>query len=124
MEHKYKAEALGSIQLMFMQVYFEGSCSSEPVCADLGSETLKHRRDFHEINYHESMCMNDKTVLLKLISKDWDKVKTILEDLGSPQVTSLKKELGLQDKVLGIKLFKKALDKRECKEFEMAFWHK
>ena len=35
-----------------------------------------------------------------------------------------KKEFGLQDQVLDIKLIKKALDKRECEEFEMALQHK
>ena len=40
------------------------------------------------------------------------------------QVEFLKTELGLQDQVLNIKLIKKALDKSECKEFEMALQHK
>ena len=35
-----------------------------------------------------------------------------------------KKEVDLQDRVLGIKLIKKALDKRGCEEFEMALEHK
>ena len=37
---------------------------------------------------------------------------------------SLKKELDLQDKVLYMKLIKKALGIRECEEFEMALQHK
>ena len=37
---------------------------------------------------------------------------------------ALKKELDLQDKVLNVKLVLKALDKRECEEFEKALQHK
>ena len=36
----------------------------------------------------------------------------------------LQKELDLQDKVWDIKLIKKALDERECDEFEVALQHK
>ena len=36
------------------------------------------------------------------------------------RVDSLKKELDLQDKVFCVKQFEKAIDKRECEEFEMA----
>ena len=40
------------------------------------------------------------------------------------QVNSLKKEFNLQDKVLDVQLFKKALDKREREEYEIALKHK
>ena len=36
----------------------------------------------------------------------------------------LKKEMGLEGKVLDVKLTKKSLDKRECEELEMALQHK
>ena len=36
----------------------------------------------------------------------------------------LKKELGLQDQVLDIKLINKALDKRECDLFELVLQHR
>ena len=62
----------------------------------------------------------------KFSSNEWDKVKC----KGRPreswlaQVDSLKKEVDLCDKVLDIKLIKKALDKRECEELKMTLEHK
>ena len=47
--------------------------------------------------------------------------KVALENLGG---SSLKKELDLQDKVLDVRIVLKALDKRECEEFEMAMQRK
>ena len=40
------------------------------------------------------------------------------------QVDSLKKELDLQDEALNVKLIRKALNRRECEEFEVALQHK
>ena len=73
------------------------------------------------------MNMKDERLpFIKLLTNEWDKVKC----KGHPrrswfaQVEFLKKELGLQDQVLDIKLIQKALDQRECEEFEMALQHK
>ena len=66
--------------------------------------------------------MNDQRLTFKLLSNEWNKVKS----KGCPQkcwlayVNSLKKELNLQDKVLELKLIEEALDKKACEEFEMA----
>ena len=59
------------------------------------------------------------------LTNEWDKVKCKVRLRRSwlAQVKFLKKELSLQDQVLGIKLIKKALDQRECEEFEMALQH-
>ena len=70
--------------------------------------------------------MKDEKLPFKLLANEWDKVKY----KGRPrrswlsQVEILKKELGLQDQVLDIKIIKKALDQKECEEFEMVFQHK
>ena len=64
--------------------------------------------------------MNDKRLPGKVLSNKWDNVKY----KGHPRkswvawVGALKKELDIQDKVLDVKLVKKALDKRECEEFD------
>ena len=51
------------------------SCD-EPVCEDLGLETLKCRRDFRRLKwYHEVMCMNSNRLLIKLLLNKWDNVK-------------------------------------------------
>ena len=59
------------------------------------------------------------------MTNEWDEVKY----KGCPrrswlaEVKILKKELALHDQVLGVKIINKALDKRECKEFEMDLQH-
>ena len=71
-------------------------------------------------------CVNDERLPFELLTNECDKVKC----KGCPrkswlsQVEFLKKEVGLQDQDLDIKLIKKALDKRVCEEFEMALQHK
>ena len=70
--------------------------------------------------------MNDERLPFKLLANEWDKVKS----KGRPRkcwltrVNFLRKELDLQDKMLGRKLIKEALDRRECEELEMALRHK
>ena len=72
------------------------------------------------------MSIKDDRLPFRLLTNEWDKVKC----KGCPrrswitQVEFLKKELGLQDQVLDIRLIKKVFEKRECEEFEMALQHK
>ena len=66
--------------------------------------------------------MNSNILPIKLLLNKWDNVKC----RGCPrkswfaQVDSLKKELDLQDEVLNVKFIRKALERRECEEFEVA----
>ena len=126
--NKCQVKALVSIQLRTCKYILGCSVTTceEPVRVSLGLKTSRNRRDFCKLKrYCMVMCMNDEG-LLKLLANKLDEVKC----KGCPrkslpaQVDFLRKELSLQDQVLGIKLFKKALDKRECKEFEMALKHK
>ena len=70
--------------------------------------------------------MNDERLPFKLLSNEWNKVKS----KGRPRicwlahVNSLKKGLNLEDKILEIRLIKEALDNREWEDFEMALRHK
>ena len=51
-------------------------------------------------------------------------IEVVLKYVGFPICyNSLEKELNLQDKMLGIKLIKGALDKRERKEVDMDLQH-
>ena len=127
--NKCQARALESIQLRACKYILGCSVTTcdEPVLADLGLETLKYRRVFRKLKwYYKIKRMNEERLPLKLITNEWDKVKT----KGRPRkcwlahINSLKKELNLQDKVLEIKQVKEALVKRECEEFEMALKHK
>ena len=127
--NKCQPKALESIQLRACKYILGCSVTTcdEPVRADLGLNTLKNRRDFRKLKwYRKVMSMNDERLPYKLLSNEWDKVKC----KGRPkkswlaQVDILKKELGLQDRVLDLKLIKEALDKRECEEFKMALQHK
>ena len=71
------------------------------------------------------MSIKDERLPFKLLRNELDKVKC----KGRPrrswlaQVEFLTKELGLQDQVLDLKIIKKALDKREYGEFEIALQH-
>ena len=127
--NKSQAKALESIQLRACKYILGCSVTTcdEPVRADLGLETLKYRRDFRKLKWYRKVKrMNNERLPFKLLSNEWNKVKS----RGRPRkcwlshVNSLKKELNLQDKVLEIKLIKEALDKRECEKFEMALQHK
>ena len=43
----------------------------EPLCADIGIETLKHRRDFRKFKLsHKGMSMNHKRLPCKLLSNE------------------------------------------------------
>ena len=68
------------------------------------------------------MYINDKRLSFKLLSNEWDKVKSKghLRKCWLAQVNSLTKELNLQDKALEVKLVKEVLAKRKCDEFETA----
>ena len=87
-----------------------------------------NRRDFLKLKWYcKFMSMKDEILPFKSLPNEWDKVKC----KGHPriswlaQVEFLKKELGLQDQVLDIKIIKKKnLDKRECEGFEMTLQHK
>ena len=59
--------------------------------------------------------MNDERLPLKLLSNEWNKVKSkrCPQKCWLAYINFLKKELNLKDKVLEIKLIKEALDKRE-----------
>ena len=72
------------------------------------------------------MSMKDERLPFELLRNEWDKIKCNSHPRRSwfAQVELLRKELDLQDQVLRIKVIKKVLDKRECKEFEMAIQHK
>ena len=99
----------------------------EPVHADLGLQTLKCRRDFHRLKwYNKIMCMSDKRLPGKLLSNKWNnkKCKGCPRKSWIAQGDSLRKELNLQDKVLSVNQIKRALDQRECEEFEVALQHK
>ena len=67
------------------------------------------------------MCMNGESLPFKLLSNEWDKVKSAgrLRKSWLDQFSSLKKELYLQDKALNDKTMKEFLAKRECEELEM-----
>ena len=91
--------------------------------ADLGLKTLKNGKDFCKLKWCcKGMSMNDKRLPFKLVTNEWYKIKC----KGHPrrscrvQVEIVQKELGLQDQVLDIKLILNDLDKRECKESELA----
>ena len=127
--NKSQAKALESIQLRACKYVLGCSVTTcdEPVRADLGLETLKYRRDFRKLKWYRKVKrMNNERLPFKLLSNEWNKVKS----RGRPRkcwlshINSLKKELNLQDDVLEIKLMREALDKRECEEFEMALQHK
>ena len=60
------------------------------------------------------MSIKGEIVSFKLLTNEWVKVRSWLA-----QVEFLKKRIGSPRPDLGIKLIKKALDKRECEEFEM-----
>ena len=67
--------------------------------------------------------MNDERLPFKLLSNEWNKVKSKgrHQKCWPAHVNSLKKELNLQDKALKSKLIKEALDKTELEEFEMVY---
>ena len=69
------------------------------------------------------MCMI--SLLIRLLLNKWDNVKFRVCPRKSwvAHVDSLRKELGLQGKVLNVKLTRKALDRRGCEEFEVALQH-
>ena len=58
--------------------------------------------------------MNDERLLFKLLSNEWNKVKSegCLGKCWFAQVNSLKKGLNIQDKVLEVKIFKEAIDNK------------
>ena len=70
--------------------------------------------------------MNDKRLLIKLLSNKWDntRCKCHLRKSWGTQMDSLMKELDLQGKVLDVKIIKKALDERVCEEFQIPVQHK
>ena len=83
----------------------------EPVHADLGLKTLRNRRHFCKINWYcKVMSMKDERLPFELLTNEWDKVKCKGQPKRSwlAQVEFLKKELGLQDQVSGIKLIEKS----------------
>ena len=61
--------------------------------------------------------MKDERLPLKLLTNEWDKVKCKGRSRRSwlAQVEHLKKELGLQDQVLDIKIIKKHLTKESVR---------
>ena len=71
------------------------------------------------------MCMNNERLPLRLLSNEWNKVKSKGHHRNSclAQVTSLKKGLDFQDKAFNVKIIK-GLAKRECDEFEICLQHK
>ena len=103
--NKCQVKALESLKLRACK-YILRCCTTtcdEPVCAELGLETLKCRSDFCKVKwYHKIMCMIDKRFPFKLLSNESDEVKS----KGRPRkrwlakVNVLTKELNLQSKVL------------------------
>ena len=71
------------------------------------------------------MGMKDESSPFKLLRTEWVRVKCLGHPIRSwlAQVELLRKELGLQDQVLNLKLVKRVVDKRECEEFEMVLQH-
>ena len=127
--NKPQAKALESIQLQACKYILGCSVTTcdEPVRADLGLETLKYRRDLRKLKWYRKVKrMNDESLPFKLLSNEWNKVKSKgrLRKCWLVHVNSLKEELNLHDEVLESKIIKRALDKREFEELEMALQHK
>ena len=61
------------------------------------------------------MSTKNERLPFKLLTNEWDKVKCKAHPRRSwlAQVELLKKELGLEDQVLDIKIIKKALEQKE-----------
>ena len=56
---------------------------------DLGLETIKYSRDFHKLKWHlKNKYMNDRTMVFKLLTNEWDKVKSKVapENVGLPML--------------------------------------
>ena len=77
--NKSQAKALELTQLRACKYILGCSVATcdESVCADLGLDTLKYRRDFRKLKWHcKVKCMNDERLPFKLLSNEWNKLKS------------------------------------------------
>ena len=86
-----QAKALESIQLCACRYILGCSVTTcdEPVCADLGLETLKYRRDFCKLKwYHKVKHTNGERLPFNLLSNECNKVKSkdAPENVGLPML--------------------------------------
>ena len=130
--NKSQDKVLESIQLRagkYILACFVTTCD-EPVRADLqhvGLETLKSKRDFHELKWYcRIKQMNNQNLPCKLLINRWDNAncRSHPRKFWLAEVDLLMKDLDLQDRELAIKIIREAIDKRECRQFETTLQYK
>ena len=76
---KHQAKALESIQLRVSKFILRCSVTiwDEPVLADLHLQAFKFSKDFHKVKWYcKIKYMNDERLVFKLLSNEWNKVKS------------------------------------------------